>query len=309
MAPERKQQAMREFASGRSKVLVASVVVEVGVDVTAANVMVIAHAERFGLAQLHQLRGRVGRSHHRAYAYLIAPPKAAMTPDALKRLEAIDSLEDLGAGFALASHDLEIRGAGELLGDEQSGQIQEIGLALYTEMLQRAVESLRRGDQPDFDKPLHGGVEINLHCAALLPDDYVPDVHLRLVLYKRIAGTDSADDLRELQVELIDRFGLLPEPARRLLQVAELRIAAEPLGIRKIDVGPEGGSVQFGPEPAVEPITLIELIQEPGSIYRLKNDDRLNFRTALPEVDDRVRHLHGLLDRLAAGARPEAMAS
>ncbi|WP_455429412.1 transcription-repair coupling factor [Lentisalinibacter sediminis] len=308
--PERElEQVMLDFYHRRFNVLLCTTIIESGIDVPTANTIVINRADRFGLAQLHQLRGRVGRSHHRAYAYLIAPPEAAMTADAVKRLEAIDSLEDLGAGFALASHDLEIRGAGELLGDEQSGQIQEIGFALYTEMLQRAVESLRRGDQPDFDKPLHGGVEINLHCAALLPDDYVPDVHLRLVLYKRIAGTDSADDLRELQVELIDRFGLLPEPARRLLQVAELRIAAEPLGIRKIDVGPEGGSVQFGPQPDVEPITLIELIQEPGSIYRLKNDDRLNFRTPLPEVDDRVEHLHALLGRLAAGARPEAMAS
>ncbi len=308
--PERElEQVMLDFYHRRFNVLLCTTIIESGIDVPTANTIIINRADRFGLAQLHQLRGRVGRSHHRAYAYLIAPPKAAMTADAVKRLEAIDSLEDLGAGFALASHDLEIRGAGELLGDEQSGQIQEVGFALYTEMLQRAVESLRRGVEPDFDKPLHGGVEINLHCAALLPDDYVPDVHLRLVLYKRIAGTQSRDDLKELQVELIDRFGLLPEPARRLLEIAELKLVAEPLGIRKIDVGPQGGSVQFGPEPAVEPLTLIELIQERDSIYRLKNDDRLIFRTPLPTIEDRLTHLARLMERLGAGAGPRAMAS
>ncbi|MEJ2601807.1 MAG: transcription-repair coupling factor [Gammaproteobacteria bacterium] len=308
--PERElEQVMIDFYHRRFNVLLCTTIIESGIDVPTANTIIINRADRFGLAQLHQLRGRVGRSHHRAYAYLIAPPKAAMTADAAKRLEAIDSLEDLGAGFALASHDLEIRGAGELLGDEQSGQIQEVGFALYTEMLQRAVESLRRGEEPDFDKPLHGGVEINLHCAALLPEDYVPDVHLRLVLYKRVAGTRTRDELKELQVELIDRFGLLPLPARRLLEIAELKLAAEPLGIRKIDVGPQGGWLQFGPDPAVEPLTLIELIQERDSVYRLKNDDRLTFRLTLPEIEDRLAHLARLIERLGAGADRRAMAS
>ncbi len=308
--PERElEQVMLDFYHRRFNVLLCTTIIESGIDVPSANTIIINRADRFGLAQLHQLRGRVGRSHHRAYAYLIAPPRAAMTADAVKRLEAIDSLEDLGAGFALASHDLEIRGAGELLGDEQSGQIQEIGFALYTEMLARAVDSLRRGVEPDFDRPLHAGVEINLHTPALLPDDYVPDVHLRLVLYKRIAGTETADALDELRVELIDRFGLLPEPARRLLEIAALKIRAEALGIRKIDIGPAGGSVQFTPGTTVDPLSLVRLVQAPGSIYRLKSDDRLSFQTPLPEVAERLVHLDRLLETLAAGTETRAMAS
>ncbi len=216
--PERElEQVMFDFYHRRFNLLLCTTIVESGIDVPTANTIIINRADRFGLAQLHQLRGRVGRSHHRAYAYLIAPPKAAMTADAIKRLEAIDSLEDLGAGFTLATHDLEIRGAGELLGDEQSGQIQEIGFSLYMDMLSRAVESLRAGKEPDLDAAFDAGVEINLHVPALLPDDYVPDVHLRLILYKRISATQSATELRELQVELIDRFGLLPEPAKNLI--------------------------------------------------------------------------------------------
>jgi transcription-repair coupling factor (superfamily II helicase) len=219
--PERElEQVMLDFYHRRFNILLCTTIVESGIDVPTANTIIINRADRFGLAQLHQLRGRVGRSHHRAYAYLLAPPKAEMTGDAVKRLEAIDSLEDLGSGFTLATHDLEIRGAGELLGDTQSGQIQEIGFSLYTELLGRAVESLRKGEEPDLEAPLHAGVDINLHIAALLPDDYVPDVHLRLILYKRISAAESSDELRELQVELIDRFGLLPEAAKNLMRIA-----------------------------------------------------------------------------------------
>ncbi|MEM9058497.1 MAG: transcription-repair coupling factor, partial [Pseudomonadota bacterium] len=217
------EQVMLDFYHRRFNVLLCTTIVESGIDVATANTIVINRADRFGLAQLHQLRGRVGRSHHRAYAYLLTPPVKAMTADAVKRLEAIESLEDLGAGFTLATHDLEIRGAGELLGDEQSGQIQEIGFTLYTELLQRAVAAMKDGRTPDLEKPLDHGPQINLHVPALLPEDYVPDVHMRLILYKRIASADNAEALDELKVELIDRFGLLPEPTRWLFDIASLK--------------------------------------------------------------------------------------
>src|SRR5690606_12300613 len=225
--PERElEQVMLDFYHRRFNVLLCTTIIESGIDVPTANTIVINRADRFGLAQLHQLRGRVGRSHHRAYAYLIAPPRAAMTADAIKRLEAIDSLEDLGSGFILATHDLEIRGAGELLGEEQSGQIQEIGFSLYTELLSRAIRSLRSGKEPNLLEPLEARVEINLHLPALLPEDYVPDVHLRLMLYKRIASAASHAELDELQVELIDRFGLLPPAAKNLMRIAGLKLDA-----------------------------------------------------------------------------------
>ena len=234
-----------DFYHQRFNVLLCTTIVESGIDVPTANTIIINRADRFGLAQLHQLRGRVGRSHHRAFAYLIAPPRAVMTADAIKRLEAIDSLEDLGSGFTLATHDLEIRGAGELLGDTQSGQIHEIGFALYLELLNRTIDALKAGEEPDLDKPLNAGVEINLHEPALLPDDYVPDVHLRLILYKRIASAKSDDELRDLQVELIDRFGLLPTPAKNLLLQAEMKLRAARLGIVKVDAADAGGYVEL----------------------------------------------------------------
>src|SRR4029078_6000319 len=212
--PERElEQVMLDFYRQRFNVLVCTTIIESGIDVPSANTIVINRADRFGLAQLHQLRGRVGRSHHRAYAYLIVPDRKAIPPDAEKRLEALASLEELGAGFTLATHDLEIRGAGELLGEEQSGQIQEIGYALYMEMLERAVNALKSGKIPQLDQPMHQGPEVDLHVASLLTASYLPAVHLRLVLYMRIAAAESSEELRELQVDIIDRFGLLPEPA------------------------------------------------------------------------------------------------
>ena len=204
------EQLMLDFYHRRFNVLVCTTIIESGIDVPTANTIVIDRADRFGLAQIHQLRGRVGRSHHRAYAYLITPPRKAMTADAIKRLEALESLEELGAGFTLATHDLEIRGAGELLGDEQSGQIQEIGYNLYMELLERAVAALKSGKQADLERPLDAGPEVELHLPALIPEDYVPDVHLRLMLYKRIASTPTREELDELKVEMIDRFGPIP---------------------------------------------------------------------------------------------------
>jgi transcription-repair coupling factor (superfamily II helicase) len=301
--PERElEQVMLDFYHRRFNVLLCTTIVESGIDVPTANTIIINRADRFGLAQLHQLRGRVGRSHHRAYAYLVAPPRAAMTADAIKRLEAIDSLEDLGAGFTLASHDLEIRGAGELLGDEQSGQIQEIGFSLYTDMLRRAVDALRRGQVADLDKPLDAGPEINLHVPALLPADYVPDVHLRLILYKRISGADSDAELRDLQVELIDRFGLLPEPARNYMRIAGIKLRARALGVEKIDAADQGGYLVFGEETSTDPVALVELVQTRGHTYRLSGAHRLQFRLDLSDTARRFTEVEQLLDTLGAGA-------
>jgi len=229
---------------------------------------------------------------------MIAPPKVAMTADAVKRLEAIDSLEDLGSGFTLATHDLEIRGAGELLGETQSGQIQEIGFSLYTELLGRAVEALKNGKIADLDKPLHAGVEINLHVPALLPDDYVPDVHLRLMLYKRITSAQSSDELRELQVELIDRFGLLPSAAKNHMRIAALKLHAVALGIEKIDASDAGGYVLFGEQPHTDPLALVNLVQNEGHIYRLSGAHRLQFRLDLSDTEERFAQIEHLLEKL-----------
>ena len=298
--PERElEQVMLDFYHRRFNVLLCTTIVESGIDVPTANTIIINRADRFGLAQLHQLRGRVGRSHHRAYAYLMAPPRAAMTADAIKRLEAIDSLEDLGSGFTLATHDLEIRGAGELLGDTQSGQIQEIGFSLYTELLGRAVKSLRSGEEPDLEAPLHAGVEINLHVPALLPEDYVPDVHLRLILYKRISATESAAELRELQVELIDRFGLLPESTKNLMRIAAIKKSAATLGIEKIDAADGGGYLVFGPQSNIDPVALVRLVQNDSRKYRLQGSHRLQFRDDLSELESRFAAIEELLRALA----------
>ena len=298
--PERElEQVMLDFYHRRFNVLLCTTIVESGLDVPTANTIIINRADRFGLAQLHQLRGRVGRSHHRAYAYLVAPPRAAMTADAIKRLEAIDSLEDLGAGFTLATHDLEIRGAGELLGDVQSGQIQEIGFSLYTELLGRAVESLRAGDEPDLEAPLHAGTDINLHIPALLPDDYVPDVHLRLILYKRISAAETPDELRELQVELIDRFGLLPDATKNLVRLAAIKKTATSLGIEKIDAADRGGYIVFGQDSRIDPLALIRLVQDDSRRFRLQGSHKLQIRAELDDIERRFVTIEDLLERLA----------
>ena len=298
--PERElETVMLDFYHRRFNVLLCTTIVESGIDIPTANTIIINRADRFGLAQLHQLRGRVGRSHHRAYAYLIAPPKAAMTADAVKRLEAIDSLEDLGSGFTLATHDLEIRGAGELLGETQSGQIQEIGFSLYTELLGRAVDALRRGEVADLDRPLNAGVEINLHVPALLPEDYVPDVHLRLLLYKRIASAQTRNELSDLQVELINRFGLLPEAARNHMRIAAIKLEAVRIGIEKIDAADNGGYLVFGEQTNSDPLALVNLVQNEGQVYRLSGAHRLQFRLDLSAVDNRFRQIENLLDTLA----------
>ncbi|HET8897622.1 MAG TPA: TRCF domain-containing protein, partial [Rhodanobacteraceae bacterium] len=269
------------------------------IDIPSANTIIIDRADRFGLAQLHQLRGRVGRSHHRAFAYLIVPDRKAMSGDAEKRLEALAALEELGAGFTLATHDLEIRGAGELLGEEQSGQIQEIGFGLYNELLERAVRALKSGKVPDFELSSAHETEVSLHLPALIPDDYLPDVHTRLTLYKRIASARDSDALRELQVEMIDRFGLLPEQAKNLFAITELKLAATPLGIRKLELGPNGGRVLFREQPNIDPMTIIRLIQSQPRIYKLDGQDKLRVAMELPEAGARLDAARQLLALLA----------
>ncbi|WP_313323269.1 transcription-repair coupling factor [Stutzerimonas nitrititolerans] len=293
------EQVMGDFYHKRFNVLVASTIIETGIDVPSANTIIIERADKFGLAQLHQLRGRVGRSHHQAYAYLLTPPRKQMTPDAEKRLEAIANAQDLGAGFVLATHDLEIRGAGELLGDGQSGQIQAVGFTLYMEMLERAVKAIQKGEQPNLDQPLGGGPEINLRVPALIPEDYLPDVHARLILYKRIANAADEDGLNELQVEMIDRFGLLPEPAKHLVRLTLLKLQAEKLGITKIDAGPQGGRIEFAADTPVDPMALIKLIQTQPKRYKFEGATVFKFQVPMERPEERFNTLEALLERLA----------
>ncbi len=301
--PERELEGvMADFHRQRFNVLVCTTIIETGIDIPTANTIIINRADRFGLAQLHQLRGRVGRSHHRAYAYLVVPDRKSITADAQKRLEALASLEELGAGFTLATHDLEIRGAGELLGDEQSGQIQEIGFGLYTELLDRAVRALKSGKIPDFDLSSEHETEVELHLPALIPDDYLPDVHARLTLYKRIASARSEDELRDLQVEMIDRFGLLPDPTKQLFAVATLKLMATPLGIRKLDFGANGGRIVFRENPEIDPMTIIKLIQRLPRVYKLDGQDKLKITLDLPGATERIRSAQEVL--VVLGARP-----
>ena len=292
------ERVMLDFYHRRFNVLVCSTIIESGLDVPTANTIIINRADQFGLAQLHQLRGRVGRSHHRAYAYLISPPRAVITADARKRLEAIESMEDLGSGFILATHDLEIRGAGELLGDVQSGQIHEVGFTMYTEMLERAVRALKSGREPDLERPLYYGPEIDLQVPALIPDSYLPDVHLRLILYKRIASARNNEEQRELQVELIDRFGLLPDPTKTLFRLTALKLKAAPLGIRSIKLGTAGGRVRFTERPNVDPQSVIRLVQGHGTTYQFDGQDRLRIVKELDTFADRYREAEHLLDAL-----------
>ncbi len=292
------EQLMLDFYHRRFNVLVCTTIIESGIDVPTANTIIIHRADRFGLAQIHQLRGRVGRSHHRAYAYLITPPRKAMTADAVKRLEALESLEELGAGFTLATHDLEIRGAGELLGDEQSGQIQEIGFNLYMELLERAVTALKSGRQPDLEKPLDAGPEVEMHLPALIPEDYVPDVHLRLVLYKRIASLQTREELDELKVELIDRFGPLPPYAQTLFRTTQLKLRAAQLGIRKVDVGAASGYLVFDEQNRIDPKRVLKLVQSRAKEFRLEGSLKLRFVHDARTEEKLFQRVETLLEQL-----------
>ncbi|MDH5571466.1 MAG: transcription-repair coupling factor, partial [Gammaproteobacteria bacterium] len=292
------EQVMLDFYHHRFNILVATTIIESGIDIPSANTIIINRADKLGLAQLHQIRGRVGRSHHRAYAYLITPPSAVMTKDAIKRLEAIESLEDLGVGFTLATHDLEIRGAGELLGDEQSGQIQEIGFSLYTDLLNRAVNALKSGKIPDLDKPLHHGTEIDLNVPALFPDDYVHDIHTRLIMYKRLSSAESKEQLDELRIELIDRFGLLPDPAKNLFELTALKIATNELGIKKIDASSKGARILFENNAKIDPSKLIMLIQTEPMVFKFNGKDTLNIYKSMESCSDRINTISSTLHEL-----------
>ena len=304
--PERElETVMLDFYRQRYNVLVCTTIIESGIDVPTANTIVINRADRFGLAQLHQLRGRVGRSHHRAYAYLVVPDRRALTADARKRLDAIASLEELGAGFTLATHDLEIRGAGELLGAEQSGQINQVGFSLYSDMLARAVAALQNGEEPDLEQPLRRGVDIELHMPALIPETYLADVQARLTLYKRIASARDAAGLRELQVEMIDRFGLLPDPVKNLFEVAGLRLEAERVGITRLDFGPQGGRLEFSEDTRADPRALIRLVQESRGRYLMDGPQMLRIRAEADDPRDRIREAARLVRALVPESTDE----
>ena len=302
------ERLMVDFYHRRFNLLVCTTIIESGIDVPTANTIMIDRADRLGLAQLHQLRGRVGRSHHRAYAYLLTPPRKALSADAVKRLEAIESLEELGAGFVLATHDLEIRGAGELLGESQSGELTEVGLTLYLDLLEQAVKALKEGREPQLDRPLAATAEVELRLPALLPESYVGDVPVRLALYKRLAAAPDNAAIDGLTEEIVDRFGPLPPPATNLLRVARLRIIARALGIRRLDLGPQGGYALFEEQNQVDPRAVIRLVQHPDRDYRLEGALKLRISVETDEGAERFefaeKFLASLKDSPAAGKPP-----
>jgi len=299
MSERELEQIMKDFYHQRYNILVCTTIIETGIDIPTANTIIMNRADRLGLAQLYQLRGRVGRSHHRAYAYLMIPSKQNITEDAKKRLSAIEAIEELGTGFTLASHDLEIRGAGELLGEEQSGQMQEVGFTLYAEMLDRAVKALKEGNS-DLDAAVNTGTEIDIGLPALIPEDFIPDVHGRLILYKRISSAASAEDLKELQVEMIDRFGLLPDATKRLFELMKLKLRATPLGISRMDFGAQFGRASFIEKPQFDPMKIISLIQKQPAIYKLDNKQRLKIVKEMPDAENRLNVINQLIEHLEA---------
>ena len=291
------EHAMRDFYQARFNVLLCTTIIETGIDIPTANTIIINRADKFGLAQLHQLRGRVGRSHHQAYAYLLTPEEEALRGQAKKRLEAIQMMDELGAGFFLAMHDLEIRGAGEVLGESQSGEMQEIGFQLYVDMLNRAVQSLKGGREPDLDIHTSNGTEINLHAPALMPESYCANVHQRLVVYKRLANTETESQLQAMQEEIIDRFGTMPDPVVTLIESHRLRIASKPLGITRIDASGESITMQFLPQPPIDPIKIIELVQSRKDT-RFAGPDRLRVQIETPDLAARRKAIEQLLQSL-----------
>lgn len=298
MSERELESVMSDFYHKRFNMLVCTTIIETGIDIPSANTIIIERADKFGLAQLHQLRGRVGRSHHQAYAYLLTPPPKRLTKDAEKRLEAISASQDLGAGFMLATHDLEIRGAGELLGDEQSGQIETIGFTLYMEMLEQAVNAIRAGKEPSVDLASTHGADVNLHIPALIPDDYLPDVNSRLTLYKRIASAKDDHQLKELQVEMIDRFGLLPDQVKNLFRIASLKFKLQPLGIARLDADESTGKIEFSRDTEINPFTLIKLVQTRPDAYKLDDGNSLRFYANMDSLDKRFRTIDQLLTDL-----------
>lgn len=300
------ERIMNDFYHQRFNLLVCTTIIETGIDVPTANTILMDRADNLGLAQLHQLRGRVGRSHHQAYAYLLTPHPKAMTKDAIKRLDAIASLEDLGAGFTLATHDLEIRGAGELLGDEQSGQIQSVGFTLYMEMLEQAVEALKEGREPSLDDLLREQTEIEMRIPALLPDDYIPDINTRLSTYKRIASVSDTDELAELKVELIDRFGILPDATKNLLSVSELKLAAASIKAKKIEAHDKGGFIEFYPDADINPNYLVKLLQSQPQKFSMEGPTKFKFTIPLVDRRKRIQFVSDLLGEFRQNLLPSA---
>lgn len=292
------EQVMQQFYHKEYNVLVCSTIIETGIDVPNANTILIERADKLGLAQLHQLRGRVGRSHHQAYAYLLVPSIKGLKGDAEKRLDAIQRASTLGAGFMLATEDLEIRGAGELLGEQQSGSMQAIGYSLYMEMLEKATKAIQKGKTPNFDAPLSLTAEINLHMPALIPDEYLGDVHQRLLFYKRISNTDSQEKLDNIRMELIDRFGIPPQPVKQLFAVHQMRLKAEILGITKVDIAANGGAIEFSPDTPVQAISIIQMMQKHPTFFRMEGGQRLKVMVMLEEYEKRIQFINDLLESL-----------
>lgn len=292
------EQVMQQFYHKEYNVLVCSTIIETGIDVPNANTILIERADKLGLAQLHQLRGRVGRSHHQAYAYLMVPSLKALKGDAEKRLDAIQRASTLGAGFMLATEDLEIRGAGELLGEQQSGSMQAIGYSLYMEMLEKATKAIQKGKTPNFDAPLSLTAEITLHMPALIPDEYLGDVHQRLLFYKRISNTDTQEKLDNIRMELIDRFGIPPQPVKQLFAVHQIRLKAEQLGITKIDISSQGGHIEFAPDTPVQAMTIIQMMQKHPTYFRMDGGQRLKVMVMLEDYQRRIQFIQDLLDSL-----------
>jgi transcription-repair coupling factor (superfamily II helicase) len=296
--PERElERVMRDFVAQRYNMLLCSTIIETGIDVPSANTIIMSRADKFGLAQLHQLRGRVGRSHHQAYAYLMVPDLEGLTKQASQRLDAIQQMEELGSGFYLAMHDLEIRGAGEVLGESQSGNMLEVGFQLYNEMLSEAVRCLKAGIEPDLLSPLNVTTEINLHAPALLPDDYCGDVHLRLSFYKKLATAQNADQIDGLLEEIVDRFGKLPAQGQTLIDVHRLRVLAKPFGVLKVDAAPGVINITFKKDPPIDPMKIIELIQKNKHI-KLAGNEKLRIERELPEAKSRVQMVRDILRSL-----------
>lgn len=296
------EKVMRDFVSHRYNILLCTTIIETGIDVPNANTMVMHRADKFGLAQLHQLRGRIGRSHHQAYAYLLVNDTQTLSKQAQRRLEAIRQMEELGSGFFLAMHDLEIRGAGEVLGEEQSGEMVEIGFQMYSDMLKEAVRAMKKGEEPDYDAPFTTTTEINLHTPALLPGDYCPGVNERLSLYKRFANCETQEQVNDLQEELIDRFGKLPEAAQALVETHRLRIQAKTVGIIKIDAHTEAAVMQFVPNPPIDAIRIIEIIQKNKHI-RLNGPEKLKVTAKMPNLDARVAQIKSTIRSLTASSK------
>ena len=297
------EQIMFDFQQNKYHVLVCTTIIETGIDIPNANTIIMERADNFGLAQLHQLRGRVGRSHHQAYAYLLTPPFSALSKDAVKRLDALKETDSLGAGFMLANHDLEIRGAGELLGKEQSGNIEGIGFSLYMELLQKTVAALQQGrdiKNINFNEVINN-TEIELRIPALIPEPYLFDVHTRLTFYKRISSAETHQQLDDIKIELVDRFGLLMPQIENLFATAHIRINAIPLGIKKIEMHTGGGSIQFLEKPDINPITIIKMVQMYPDCFQLSKSERIIIKKGFLKANERIEFIQGTLKKLSLG--------